>query len=462
MKLADVSVRRPVFAVMMSAALIVLGWFSYRELGLDLMPKTDYPTVTVGASLPGASAEEIETTDHQADRGGGQHDQRHRRAALQLEPGQRALLDHVRARARDRGGDAGRARQGGDASRFPRDTDPPSVTQDRPGLVADPHDRRVRGAVAEGADADRRQADQAGARDGAGRRRGQPDGRSPARDPRPARPDAPERLRADDGAGGERGRRGRTWRSPGGSFIAGPSEISMRTMGRLRDVEDFEQDRAVLQGRLGHHASATSARVTDSNEEVRSQTRLWKPRWARTRRARPPSRCRSASSRARTRSRSWTGCWRGSSAIKADAAARHQASRRSRDQSRFIRKSFDGDPAPPAARRPVRRDRRVLLHPEPARDDHRGPRDPDLDHRHVHGDEGARLHAEQHDDAVAVARDGHRHRRRDRRAGEHLPVHRGEGRLAAGGRDEGDRRDRPGRDGDDAVARGDLPARSPS
>ncbi len=62
MKLADVSVRRPVFAVMMSAALIVLGWFSYRELGLDLMPKTDYPTVTVGASLPGASAEEIETT----------------------------------------------------------------------------------------------------------------------------------------------------------------------------------------------------------------------------------------------------------------------------------------------------------------------------------------------------------------------------------------------------------------
>jgi multidrug efflux pump subunit AcrB len=29
MKLSDISVRRPVFAVMMSAALIVLGWFSY-------------------------------------------------------------------------------------------------------------------------------------------------------------------------------------------------------------------------------------------------------------------------------------------------------------------------------------------------------------------------------------------------------------------------------------------------
>ena len=55
MKLADVSVRRPVFAVMMSLALLVLGWFSYRQLGLDLMPKTDYPTVTVSAGLPGAN-----------------------------------------------------------------------------------------------------------------------------------------------------------------------------------------------------------------------------------------------------------------------------------------------------------------------------------------------------------------------------------------------------------------------
>ena len=41
MILADVSVRRPVFAMMMTAALIVLGMFSYRDLGLDLMPKTD-------------------------------------------------------------------------------------------------------------------------------------------------------------------------------------------------------------------------------------------------------------------------------------------------------------------------------------------------------------------------------------------------------------------------------------
>ena len=61
MKIADVSIRRPVFAVMMSAAIVVLGIASYRQLGLDLMPKTDFPMVVVRTNLPGASAEEIET-----------------------------------------------------------------------------------------------------------------------------------------------------------------------------------------------------------------------------------------------------------------------------------------------------------------------------------------------------------------------------------------------------------------
>jgi len=35
--------------------------FSYKDLGLDLMPKTDVPVVNVFVQLPGASAEEIET-----------------------------------------------------------------------------------------------------------------------------------------------------------------------------------------------------------------------------------------------------------------------------------------------------------------------------------------------------------------------------------------------------------------
>ena len=61
MKISDVSIRRPVFAFMMSAAILVLGIASYSQLGLDLMPKTDMPVVFVQTSLAGASAEEIET-----------------------------------------------------------------------------------------------------------------------------------------------------------------------------------------------------------------------------------------------------------------------------------------------------------------------------------------------------------------------------------------------------------------
>jgi len=60
-EVSDVSIKRPVFAFMMTAALVVLGLFSYRDLGLDLMPKTDFPVVFINTSLPGASSEEVET-----------------------------------------------------------------------------------------------------------------------------------------------------------------------------------------------------------------------------------------------------------------------------------------------------------------------------------------------------------------------------------------------------------------
>ena len=56
MIISRVSVNRPVFAIMLTAAIIVTGLFSYRQLGLDLMPKTDPPIVNVSVSLPGASA----------------------------------------------------------------------------------------------------------------------------------------------------------------------------------------------------------------------------------------------------------------------------------------------------------------------------------------------------------------------------------------------------------------------
>jgi multidrug efflux pump subunit AcrA (membrane-fusion protein) len=41
-KLADVSISRPIFATMMIAALVVLGLFSYGRLGVDLFPTSTY------------------------------------------------------------------------------------------------------------------------------------------------------------------------------------------------------------------------------------------------------------------------------------------------------------------------------------------------------------------------------------------------------------------------------------
>lgn len=60
-KLAEICVKRPVFATMLIVALMVVGIFSFFTLGVDLFPKIDLPTVSVTVSNPGASAEEIET-----------------------------------------------------------------------------------------------------------------------------------------------------------------------------------------------------------------------------------------------------------------------------------------------------------------------------------------------------------------------------------------------------------------
>lgn len=61
MTLAEVCVKRPVFAVMMISFLVVLGIFSFRDLGVDLFPKADPATVFVNVRLPGATSEEVTT-----------------------------------------------------------------------------------------------------------------------------------------------------------------------------------------------------------------------------------------------------------------------------------------------------------------------------------------------------------------------------------------------------------------
>src|SRR6476620_7599488 len=60
-KLADICIRRPVFASMIILALVVVGSAAYFKLGVDRLPSVDLPTVTVRTQLPGASPEEMET-----------------------------------------------------------------------------------------------------------------------------------------------------------------------------------------------------------------------------------------------------------------------------------------------------------------------------------------------------------------------------------------------------------------
>lgn len=61
MGLADFCIRRPVFAVMLIAGLVGLGWVSLGRIGIDLFPRVEYPFIVVATVLEGATPETVET-----------------------------------------------------------------------------------------------------------------------------------------------------------------------------------------------------------------------------------------------------------------------------------------------------------------------------------------------------------------------------------------------------------------
>ncbi|MBI4864997.1 MAG: efflux RND transporter permease subunit [Candidatus Riflebacteria bacterium] len=61
MWLSDLCIERPVFALMIVSLMVVLGAFSYAALGVDLLPRVDFPTIVVTVDYPGASPEEVES-----------------------------------------------------------------------------------------------------------------------------------------------------------------------------------------------------------------------------------------------------------------------------------------------------------------------------------------------------------------------------------------------------------------
>jgi HAE1 family hydrophobic/amphiphilic exporter-1 len=273
MILSDVSVKRPVFAIMMTAALIVLGAFSYQVLGLDLMPKTDSPVVNVNFNLPGASAEEVETQITKrveeavntisgidelrasSDRGGGNV-----RITFKLEREIEAAVQDVRDKL------------AGIVGLFPPDTKPLQITKEDPDaapiLQFALYGPRAPKELTEIAEKRIKQELETLSDVGSvilfGDRKREIQLLLNA-----------DRLNAY-GLTVDQVRAAVVRQNvevPGGSFVSGPAEIAVRTMGRIKDVADFNRivltykDGAVITfGDVGH--------VQDSVQEIRNATRL--------------------------------------------------------------------------------------------------------------------------------------------------------------------------------------------
>jgi HAE1 family hydrophobic/amphiphilic exporter-1 len=60
-KLAEICIKRPVFAAMLILALVVVGAAAYFKLGVNRFPAVDLPTVMVRTTLPGAAPEDVES-----------------------------------------------------------------------------------------------------------------------------------------------------------------------------------------------------------------------------------------------------------------------------------------------------------------------------------------------------------------------------------------------------------------
>src|SRR5688500_9004197 len=61
MVLSDISIRRPVFAIVINLVVLLVGIISFQRLAVRLIPNVDVPVVTVSTSYPGASAQVIES-----------------------------------------------------------------------------------------------------------------------------------------------------------------------------------------------------------------------------------------------------------------------------------------------------------------------------------------------------------------------------------------------------------------
>ncbi|MGZ3684776.1 MAG: efflux RND transporter permease subunit, partial [Bdellovibrionota bacterium] len=60
MTLSDISIRKPVFAWMLMAGLLVFGAISYLSMGISQLPDVDFPVVSIQVTWAGASPDVME------------------------------------------------------------------------------------------------------------------------------------------------------------------------------------------------------------------------------------------------------------------------------------------------------------------------------------------------------------------------------------------------------------------
>ena len=247
---------------------------SYEELGLDLMPKTDAPVVSVQVNLPGASAEEIETqltkrieeavnTISGIDELRASSDQGNSRVTITF-----TLERDIESATQDV-----RDKLAQIVNQFPRDTRPMQITK------MDPDAQPIFGFAVFGP-------------------------RAPKEITEIAEKRVKQELETvkDVGSVGYNGERKREIQLmlnadrlnaygltvdqvrsavqrqnveiPGGQFTNGAADVAVRTMGRIRNVEDFK--RIVISYRSDGSVITFGdvGQVIDSVQEVRSATRL--------------------------------------------------------------------------------------------------------------------------------------------------------------------------------------------
>ena len=447
--LAELCVRRPVFATMLVMSLVVLGVFSFRTLGVDLFPKADPATVNVALSLPGASPDEmassvVEPVEEALSSVSGIDELTSGRIT---EGSANITVKFVLERDINDAANDVREKVSSAMGRVPPQLLPPVITKVDPDsdpvmtvvvssdamslrTLTEIADKQVKRAIATVNGVGQVEL-------GGGRAREV----HIVVDIEKLNSYGLSIQQVRDAVVGE------NVEIPGGTVEQGKSELLLRTLGRIDATEQFNN--IVISTNNG-----TPIRVSDIGY---AEDGFERPRSA-----------------------AWLN---GTPAVTLDIVRATGENTVAviegvKQKLASVRKAL-----PPSVNMTITRDDSTFIYASvEALEEHlvwgslfaaivvmffirniravadRGARHSSLDHRHVHADARHGLHAEQHDAARHHAGGRHRHRRCDRGAREYLPLHRGEAVHAVRSRDSGDPRGGAGGHGHDPVAGRDLPA----